>query len=420
MKFKFRQLGSFGRNAALIAGSSAASQIVTVASSPLLSRLYSPSEFGIFALYTTIVGILLAFATGKYEMAFFVPSTKSDWPKIYSIAVISLLICIALTIVGILLYYALNTEPAAMLYYTLALLPLGIGVTAYNAVLNAYNNTLEHYNVLARSKIVRSIFTMGTMISLGYFYSPVAVAIIIGYIIGQFAECFVLFRKIKAEKCASIDLKIDHLLKTAKTYKLFPQWTAPATLLLRGSMDLPVLAFNQFFTTAIAGQYSWMLRSVGAPLSLITTSLSTVYRQTAGEQLQRDGSCRSLLVEISKKALFTTSIPVAVVAFFGPSLFAIAFGEEWREAGEMATIMAPVFFLQVIVGPVSYTIELTGKNSYRILLNGILLIGVLMSATLAVKHSNAILIVYGLSATYCLKYILEWILCYKNSEFDVT
>ena len=180
-------------------------------------------------------------------------------------------------------------------------------------------------------------------------------------------------------------------------------------------MDIPVLAFTKFFTTAIAGQYSWMLRSVGSPLSLITSSLSTVYRQTAGDLLEKNGTCRNLLLEISKKALLSVSIPVATLAYFGPSLFAIAFGEEWRIAGEMAAIMTPVFFLQVIVGPVSYTLELTGKNAFRIILNGILFAGVIVSAISAINIEDPILIVYGLSATYCIKYIIEWVMCFKNS-----
>ena len=42
-------------------------QLITAASIPLLSRIYSPSEFSLFGLYFSIASILMVFVTLKLE-----------------------------------------------------------------------------------------------------------------------------------------------------------------------------------------------------------------------------------------------------------------------------------------------------------------------------------------------------------------
>jgi O-antigen/teichoic acid export membrane protein len=56
----------------------------------------------------------------------------------------------------------------------------------------------------------------------------------------------------------------------------------------------------------------------------------------------------------SVKTLFVFSIvPFSVVFFFGAELFALVFGEDWREAGQYAQIMAPWFMVNFMSSPIS-------------------------------------------------------------------
>lgn len=48
-------------------------QLVMLLATPIITRLYSPSDFGILSLYTMVVSVLLVFATLKYELAIPLP-----------------------------------------------------------------------------------------------------------------------------------------------------------------------------------------------------------------------------------------------------------------------------------------------------------------------------------------------------------
>ena len=47
---------------------------------------------------------------------------------------------------------------------------------------------------------------------------------------------------------------------------------------------------------------------------------------------------------------------------YSPPLFAWVFGENWRAAGELASILAPLCFLNFIASPLSYVFFVAGKQ----------------------------------------------------------
>lgn len=47
---------SFARNVAVLAGGTAVGQAIVVLASPILTRLYTPEDFGVLAVYTSFLG----------------------------------------------------------------------------------------------------------------------------------------------------------------------------------------------------------------------------------------------------------------------------------------------------------------------------------------------------------------------------
>ena len=61
--------GRFGRQVATLASGTAVSQVIILASAPLLTRLYSPEAFGIVGAFLSVHMILLFTMCGGYEFA---------------------------------------------------------------------------------------------------------------------------------------------------------------------------------------------------------------------------------------------------------------------------------------------------------------------------------------------------------------
>ena len=53
----------------LIAGSSAAGQLVLMVAAPMLARTYGPAEIGLYAVFTSVTAIIVAVSCMRYEMA---------------------------------------------------------------------------------------------------------------------------------------------------------------------------------------------------------------------------------------------------------------------------------------------------------------------------------------------------------------
>jgi O-antigen/teichoic acid export membrane protein len=63
----------FARSVAVVTAGSALGQGLVVASAPLLTRLYTPADFGVLAVYGSIVSLVAVVAALRYEFAIALP-----------------------------------------------------------------------------------------------------------------------------------------------------------------------------------------------------------------------------------------------------------------------------------------------------------------------------------------------------------
>ena len=75
---RFSPEGSFLNNVLTLLAGTILAQIITVSVSPILTRLYTPEDFGVFALYTSIASILVIFGTCRYELAIVLPEEDGE------------------------------------------------------------------------------------------------------------------------------------------------------------------------------------------------------------------------------------------------------------------------------------------------------------------------------------------------------
>jgi O-antigen/teichoic acid export membrane protein len=95
----------FNKNVVMLFAGTAIAQAIPVAISPILTRLYSPEEFGLFALFFSISNLLGVIATARYELAIVLPKDEEDANKLEKLCyVISVLIGLVLMVIVLLLH----------------------------------------------------------------------------------------------------------------------------------------------------------------------------------------------------------------------------------------------------------------------------------------------------------------------------
>ena len=157
-------------------------------------------------------------------------------------------------------------------------------------------------------------------------------------------------------------------------------------------------------------------RLFSLPISFITSSISEVFRQKASKQYNEEGSCRALLVKTTLTLFSVSIIPFTVCMLFAPDIFAFAFGEKWRPAGDYARLIGVLFFFKTVVSPISYVIYIARKFYVSLTMDIILLVLSISAVFIGIYAFNSVemgILFYSLS--YTLWYFFTFYFSYKYS-----
>jgi O-antigen/teichoic acid export membrane protein len=356
-------------------------QAIPIAISPILTRIYSPEEFGIFALYMAIATIMVILVTGRYEMAILLPKKDSDAMNLVALAIVlSFFVSgVLLLIVIIFNSHLVNaigvSELSAWLYWV----PASTFLMGVYQSLNYWSNRKSHYKRLAISRVVQSSSTGGVQL-MGAFNNVGVAGLVGGQVVGQVLSTTVLTKLIYSEDKVNIKkINFRRMVFLAKKYINFPKFLIVAHGFNTTSGQMPTLLLNTLFNTAAAGFFILTQRVMGAPMTLLANAIGDVFRQEASNAYVNTGNCKDIYIRTFKKLLIISILPSIIFFFMAPDLFAIVFGEQWRIAGEYAQILSPVFLLRFITSPLSSMFMIAEKQKLDLIWQ----IGLLITTSLA-------------------------------------
>ncbi len=167
---RLKPKSEFSRNVLTLMTGTTIAQAIPIAISPILTRLYSPSEFGIFALYMSIASLLSVIATGRYELAIMLPKKKTD---ALNIVILSLVITITISIFAFLIVFFFNEEITILLENKnisnwLYFIPITVLFTGIYQSFNYWNSKQKQYKLIATTKVIQSTTTGTSNLSFGF------------------------------------------------------------------------------------------------------------------------------------------------------------------------------------------------------------------------------------------------------------
>jgi O-antigen/teichoic acid export membrane protein len=102
------------------------------------------------------------------------------------------------------------------------------------------------------------------------------------------------------------------------------------------------------------------------PFFLIGTALSEVIKEKAHDSILHKKSLHSIVKKTAHRLFILGVIPTLIFMATSSQIFSLIFGEEWKEAGVYAQILAPMFFIRFIVTPVSCIALLKNKTKLEL------------------------------------------------------
>ena len=366
---KLKPKSEFSRNVLTLMTGTAIAQAIPMAISPILTRLYTPENFGIFALYMSISGILISVSTARYESAIILPKQDKD---AINIVALSILIVIAISIFTLLIVSLFNNgitnlignqEISVWLYA----IPLTIFLSGIYKSLNLWVNRKKNYKLLSTSVVTQSISTGSLKAGFGFLHLNSS-GLIVGTIFGQFSSAFVLVLHFFNNERDSLQyIKKLKIIASFRKYINFLKFSTPGAFFQTIATNSMSIFINIFFNTTVVGLYYFANSMLRAPLNLVFASFAQVYRQKAAELYHKDISHLIQYTRQLQKKILYMLIPFIIFMFlFSPLLFKIVFGESWEMAGEYVRYFLPLVFFSSLFAPVSSLVDILGKQKFEL------------------------------------------------------
>jgi O-antigen/teichoic acid export membrane protein len=353
----------FAKHALILVSGTAGAQLITIGTMPLLSRLYSPAEFGVWAIFLAVSSISATLITLRYETTILLPKSDEDsFRLVWLSAILTVIIGLSLVIIGWLLPDSLKKVLGVSVlgqYLPIAILA-GIGM-AFIAIGNNWLNRLCAYGKMSKIRLLQSIVAAIAALLLGYygFSSGLLISQVIALLIAALLVAW-LIKKTKPS------CKLDKLTTLAKHYNHTPKYLLPTALLDTITLQLPVLLITAWFSSEMAGQFSMAWKILAIPLALIGAAIGQIFLQKFSTTWPDARAAKTLLYQTWLILAAIGFIPFILVLFYGEEIFIFILGENWAEAGRMASVIAPMLYAILISSPTSGTYLVLGLQKYTL------------------------------------------------------
>lgn len=262
-------------------------RLITLGAMPLVTRLYSPEDFSLLAVYLGTVSIVGAVTCLRFDVAVPVADNDEDAGHLLILALIAALVVSALSLAAALLAPA---ETAALLGQPvlapwLWLVSLGILFSGAYAALQSWATRARRFSSIAVTRVTQAVIGVSTTLTLGW-AGVAPFGLMLGNMLNLSAGGLRLgLEALRQDRTALAGVTRRSLAAAFARYRRFPLYSAPEALANLAGTQVPIL-----LVASIAGKEAGFLllaqMAMAAPMTLLGSSISLVYVSRAPAELQ--------------------------------------------------------------------------------------------------------------------------------------
>ena len=388
----------WAKNSAKLLTANVLAQAIGLLVYPILTRLYSPDDFGLLNLFLSIGGILVLLATAEYQYAIVLPKEEKQGVACFHIGLFTTLCLTAFCVLTIPF-----SAPIANLFSTpnLAdwwwLMPIFVLVSALWTLLNYWYTRQKCFGQISAYQVTQS--SVGALAKIGFGVGHLTAFGLIGSAI--IAPLTALATTIGLNFKRQIG-QLLHFDRTtcramAKEYANFPKFSLPRALVNNLSNALPALLLTPFFGLANLGFWGMALTLAFTPMSLISKSLYQVFYQRTAECVNQRTSIAPFFRKFIKNALLIVVPTFALLYFLLPALTRWLLGAEWEISGHYIRVMLPWLLMSVLVAPVCFLSDIFKKQKIGLYLEVLLIVLRLLGLGIGIWQHNFFYAITGYS-----------------------
>jgi O-antigen/teichoic acid export membrane protein len=349
------------RNFTTIASSTVLTQAAMLAVMPLLTRLYSPDVFGLFAIFSSLHAILLIISTLKYDTAIVIPADDATARTLLVLSSGLSVIVALVTALVLVALYLVNRNSISVYYF---LLPVSIVVGVIYSSLQQWGARRREYGNYAISQLINTAFNLATALTLALIlpkgFNGLITGFIVGIAVGGIYLIFALGRHAESAPQRGDKLTLTGIKSTAMAYANMPKFVLPFAVMIVIAQSFAPIILQSSYSLADIGHFAVASRILLAPTSVIGGAIGEPFRAELAARL-RDGH---EVARISRTTILTLiglgAAGFGLIFLLSRWFFPFAFGAEYAASGVIAQYICIGAFGQFVALPVTYTFVMTG------------------------------------------------------------
>lgn len=332
--------GIAGEAATLVSGNVLA-QAITLAAYFVLTRIYTPEDYGLFNIFYSYIEVLIIFSTCKYELAIVVADDEHEASAVarFALRLNTAVSALLLTVALVLWLTGALPGKFAQLGWLVLLIPPMVFFCGTSRVYSFLYNRFHRYAQIALSDNTNaSVGAVAKIVLgvLGFSHSGMPV----GTVVGQAASNINYRLRLRSLRLPAVDAAASRA--AAAKHRNFPCFVATKDLVNTFSSNLPFLWAALYFERAEVGLFGLALTFTLQPVNLLSTAFERVlYARTAEAVRDRRPALRTLLQFLGM--LLAVAVPVCVLAWFlAEPMFVFCFGDRWQGCGPFVQALLPL------------------------------------------------------------------------------
>ncbi len=337
---------------------------------PILTRLYTPDDFGLARFFIALVGTLLPVLSFRYEDALMLPETEEE-----AATVLQLSGCITLLMVVLSGGLYLFREPFSAWFDEpgiadwLWLVPVALLVMRLSRLAEMWHIRQKRFRPISAAQVSQTGVMVGTRLGVGL--PPIragAGGLIGGFVLGHLAAALLYAGVLAKSRDRRLfqGFSVQFLRAAARRYRRFPFFSMPSALLSALVTQLPILLLLPYFDRHVLGLFGLAFNTLLIPLSLVGAAVAQVFFVHAAEA-HRDQTLPHLTATVHRRLVALGLFPTLAFMMAAPDVFDVVFSHVWRGAGVYLQYLAPWLFLSAVASPLTRLFDILERQRLELL-----------------------------------------------------
>jgi len=360
------------KNMAVLASGAVVARVIGLASIPLLTRIYTPENFGVLSVFMATLAMISPFATLRYSVA--IPLLRNHAIAANLLAITIVILCLV-SILSLIIFSFFSIEIFQMLsldnmieYWWI--FPIAIFGSGLYEILKSWFIRQKNFKILAKTDIYVAFSGSIIKIGMGLIGYKSMGLLIGGAFVGLIGSAALLLKSYNSLKVYKKFLRLSRIRLLFLHYSEYPKYRLPSQFLLVLSIQAPFLMLTSFFGTEVVGQFSLALMVLNTPIALLGSSMGQAYyAEIAKIGKKQPSAILQITKDVVKKLFLFSLAPFFLLLLMAPLLFSWIFGEVWYMAGEFARALSVYLVAAFISAPLVNVFSVFEKQFLLLKLN---------------------------------------------------